>query len=118
MKIQYGLFFLTLVCGLYACQVDKKHADVLAKEELANLLVELYVGEAKMLNIVPVNDSAYKLFLPFEEALLKKNDISDSIIKTTFRYYLEHPIELEQVYDIVIDTLSLREQKASTIKPK
>lgn len=118
MKIQIGCIFLIVTGGLCACQFDKKQEGVLEKEELAKVLVELYAGEARMANTVLVNDSAYKLFLPFQEALLKKNDLPDSIIKITYHYYLEHPIELEQVYDIVIDTLSLREQKAGTIKPK
>lgn len=82
------------------------------EKQLADLMVEIYTGEARMTNLSLLNDSAIKLFRPFEEALFQKRGIPDSIMKVTFRYYVEHPVELERVYDVVIDTLSLREKKA------
>ncbi|MBK5277404.1 MAG: DUF4296 domain-containing protein [Bacteroidia bacterium] len=112
MKFAIGWFTIIVVCSFCACKPDKKQLGVLEQQQLAEILVEIYTGEARISNLSVVNDSAVKLFRPFEEALLKKKGIPDSILKTTFRYYVEHPVELEQVYDIVIDTLSLREQKA------
>jgi len=43
--------------------------------------------------------------------LLQAKGIPDSILKKTYSYYLAHPKELEQVYDAVIDTLVLRDQR-------
>jgi len=56
-------------------------------------------------------DSAMKLFLPFEQSVMKKRKISDETLSKTYRYYLEHPVEFEKVYDAVIDTLSLRAKR-------
>jgi hypothetical protein len=33
------------------------------------------------------------------------------VLKKTYAYYLAHPAELEKIYDSVIDTLALREQR-------
>jgi len=112
MKIRIGCLLVIVVCVLSACIQTKKPTGVLDEKELAELMVDIYTGEARMTNLSLVNDSAINLFQPFEEALLKKKGIPDSIIKLTFRYYVDHPVELERVYDVVIDTLSLREQKA------
>lgn len=103
---------LILICWLGACTQNKKPKGVLDEKQLADLMVEIYTGEARMTNLSLLNDSAIKLFRPFEEALFQKRGIPDSIMKVTFRYYVEHPVELERVYDVVIDTLSLREKKA------
>ena len=112
MKIKRSWLVLILICGLGACEPDRKPLGVLDEQQLADVLVEIYTGEARMSNLSLVNDSASKLFRPFEEALYKKKGIPDSVMKITFRYYVEHPVELERVYDVVIDSLSLREKKA------
>lgn len=112
MKIKIVVFAFLLVYGLSACKTDIKPPGVMEQGKLAELLVDMYAGEARMSGIPIMSDSAYKLFSPFEEKLLQKKGISDSVMKITFRYYVDHPVELEQVYDVVIDTLSLREKKA------
>ena len=108
-KIVWMSVMLASLAG--SCNTDKRPPGVLTKQELVDFLVEMYVAEARMAGISVVTDSSKKLFQPFEKSLLLKKGISDSIMKITYRYYIDHPIELEEVYDVVIDTLSLREQK-------
>lgn len=103
------LFVLTLIV---ACQKNEKPKEVLTQAQLSALLVEVYLAEAKLDAIAKPKDTAIKYFLPFEEKLLKRLNVSDSVLKKTYSYYLEHPKELEQVYDSVIDTLTLREQRS------
>ena len=108
-----GLFLLIVsVFLLHSCKSDKRPEGVLTQEAFSNLLVSFYVSEAR-LNTSPITrDSAMKLFLPFERSFLEKNKVSDEVLRQTYRYYLEHPAEFEKVFDRVIDTLSLREQRA------
>jgi len=110
------LIMLTL---LAACQKNAKPKDVLTQAQLSALLVEVYLAEARLDAIPKPKDSTIKYFLPFEEKLLKRLNISDSVLKITYTYYLDHPKELEAVYDSVIDTLTLREQRNQFVhKPK
>jgi hypothetical protein len=96
---------------LSSCQKAKKPEGVLSEQEIASLMVEMYVAEAK-LNTIPVSrDSAIRLFQPFENSYLQKRKISDEVLKKTYRYYLERPAEFEKIYDSVIDTLNLREKR-------
>lgn len=109
---------MILVLGFGACHRDKEPEGILSKEQLSALFVEFYLAEARIGNTTVVRDSALMLFLPFEESFLKEKGISDSVLRKTYTYYFSNPSKLEEIYDAVIDTLSLREQKASQPSPK
>jgi len=98
-----------------ACQKDKRPEGVLSPEELSKLMVERYLAEARISGKNMVKDSAMKYFVPFEEKLKAKHGVSDSTMRITYQYYISHSGELEKIYDSVIDTLSLREQKERTV---
>ena len=100
------------VLSLYSCKKPGPPDGVLSKEELADLMIEFYVAEGRLYTMGIQRDSAMKLFLPFEQSVMKDKKISDETLSKTYKYYLEHPIEFEKVYDSIIDTLSLRETRA------
>jgi len=104
--------------SLYSCKKAGRPDDVLSQEELADLMVEFYLAEGKINSLGIQRDSAMKLFLPFEQSVMTKKKVSDETLSRTYRYYLDHPLEFEKVYDAVIDTLSLRETKANRIQPR
>jgi len=104
--------------SLYSCKKAGRPDDVLSQEELADLMVEFYLAEGKINSLGIQRDSAMKLFLPFEQSVMTKKKVSDETLSRTYKYYLDHPLEFEKVYDAVIDTLSLRETKANRIQPR
>ena len=117
MKIAIGGMMMVLIFLLLnSCKTDERPPGVLSKEAFADFLVDMYAGEARLAGISMTPDSASKLFRPFEKRILEKKGITDSIMKITYRYYVDHPIEFEAVYDIAIDTLSLREQRAGLVQ--
>ncbi|MBS1680445.1 MAG: DUF4296 domain-containing protein [Bacteroidetes bacterium] len=101
-------FFLL---ALASCTQTDRPKDVLSQTQLSAFLVEVYLAEARTEAVPVPRDSSIRYFLPYEKKLLQKHNISDSVIKKTYAYYLDHPKELELVYDAVIDTLSLRQQR-------
>ena len=103
---------LALVC-MFSCQTKDKPKGILSQAQLSALLVDIYLAEARLDAIPKVKDSTIRYFVPFEQKLLQRHGVSDSVLKTTYDYYLANPKELEQVYDSVIDTLTLREQRAN-----
>lgn len=113
LKCYIGLVFF-IALALSSCQKEKRPADVLAPEELSKLMVDLYLAEARMTGQNIATDSALKFFIPFEEKLKLKHGVGDSIIRKSYQYYVAHPEQLEKIYDSVIDTLSLREQRERT----
>ena len=112
MNFRKILFSLTLLAFTGSCQKEKLPKGVLSKEELSALMVNIYLAEARLSVAMVPRDSADKLFKPFQAKLLKDRGISDSTMSITYQYYVQHPQELEQIYDSVIDTLALREQRS------
>lgn len=107
-----GVIFLLAGVVLLSCGKEKKPANILSHEEMAGVIVDVYLAEARLNGMLMKRDSAKQVFKPFEERLLSKKGIQDSTLKKSYQYYLDHSDELEQIYDSVIDTLSLREQRA------
>jgi Domain of unknown function (DUF4296) len=109
-KASCYLLVLMLVCS---CTKEEKATGILSKEEMAAVMVNVYLAEARLNSSLMVRDSARQIFKPYEDKLLSEKGIQDSVLKKSYLYYLEHTRELEQIYDAVIDTLALREQKAN-----
>jgi Domain of unknown function (DUF4296) len=109
--IRFVFFSLLLVLSFSCQEKEKEPTGILTKTELSAFLIEMYLAEARIDNIPIPKDSAIKLFLPYEEKLMKKFNLADSTLKKTYQYYIDHPKEMEMVYDAVIDTLNLREQR-------
>ncbi len=110
MKI--GILLIAPLLILYGCG-DRKNDEkknVLSQEQLSSLLIKIYIAEAVADNLPYLKDSSIKVFAPFEQKLLKSRNIPDSVLKATYQYYIENPKELEKVYDVVIDSLTLMEQ--------
>jgi hypothetical protein len=106
-----SIALMTSAVLLWNCQTEKYPDNILTQEQFSSLLVELYLAEAKLNGLAISRDSASKLFIPYEDSLMKKSGVPDSVLRNTYQYYFDHPQELEKVYEIVIDSLSLREKK-------
>lgn len=104
---------IVVFISLVQCKEEQKPASIMNEEEMVNLLVELYLAEAKISLTGIRRDSANKLFLPYEESVIASRGIPDSTLNKSYDYYFQHPDELEHILDAVMDTLNLREQRAS-----
>jgi hypothetical protein len=114
-RLVLSLVLITCIAG--GCEQSKRPPGVLSREEYASLLIDVYLTEAKLSQLPIQQDSAMRLYLAYEPELLSKQGLSDSVVRLTYEYYVNHPKELEQVYAAVVDTLSLREQKANQTEP-
>jgi len=112
-----GLIPIFIFLLLNACTADKRPPGVLSREQYTALLIEVYLTEAKLSQLPVTSDSTMRLYLAHEPELLKKFGLTDSTLNITYEYYVSHPSEFEKVYSAVVDTLSLREQKANTSQP-
>jgi hypothetical protein len=106
-------FTVLLLC--FGCDKEQPPKDIIPQEQLTKIMIDLYLGEAKLSNYSLPYDSANKLFIPYEESVLKKYGVSDSTLYKTYQYYFDHPTKLEELYGIVIDSLSLLERKSTGV---
>jgi hypothetical protein len=104
-----SILFLSL--AIIGCKGSDKPNDVLTPAQLSALLVDIYLAEARVDNMPGLKDTTIRYFLPRERTLLHNRGVSDSVMKKTYAYYLDHPKELELIYDTVIDSLTVYEQR-------
>ncbi|MCB0491124.1 MAG: DUF4296 domain-containing protein [Cyclobacteriaceae bacterium] len=104
---------IVVLIALVQCKQEQKPPHLLNEEEMVTMLVDLYLAEAKVTLTGIRRDSANKLFHPYEESIIASRGITDSTLNESYNYYFQHPDELEKILDAVMDTLNLREQRAS-----
>src|SRR6478736_685493 len=112
---KFGLVIIVMASALSSCTKEKKPADVLDKAQMTNFLIDVYLAEARLSSTIFIAESARHVFAPYEKELLQRRAMSDSTLKKSYQYYLEHPIEMQEIMDAVIDSLSLREQAAGQV---
>ncbi|SMG10422.1 protein of unknown function [Marivirga sericea] len=106
-KLIYIIAILTIV----SCSgKEEQPKGILPPEKMALILSDIYLAEHKAANIGLTLDSAKVVLKHYELKIFDDHNTTDSIYKESFKYYLDHPDKLEAVYDIVIDTVSLRDQ--------
>ena len=113
---KFGVVMIVMAATFCSCK-EKKPDNVLDKEQMTNCMIEVYLAEARLSSKIFIADSARHVFGPYEKQLLERKGISDSVLRKSYQYYLEHPDEMEAIMDAVIDSLSLREQAAGQVKP-
>ena len=110
-KTIFSLIMLTAI----ACQ-DGSNQIVMSREDMAAYLIDIHIAEAQVQNLRLKKDSAEVVFKIYEDYLLEKNGITDSLFISSYNYYLQHPKELEEIYAIVVDSISVRSSVDEVIR--
>ena len=110
MRLRGAVLILILSTSI-SCKKDKQPADILSQGQMVDWMLDIYLAEARTQSLAIGRDSIYRLFLPYQDSVMRQKGINDSLLQKSFQYYFEHPAKLEAIYDIVIDSLSLREQR-------
>ena len=106
------LYFLFVLIISFACtsSVDVPD-DVLGKEEMSNILLHIYIAEAKFSTSKRGDQSPKDLMMAYEKKLYEELNIKDSVYLHSMSWYLTNPKVLNEVYEVVMDSLRLRQQK-------
>lgn len=105
------LLCTALTAALFSCKQEEKEIPPLSRDQMVSLMMEIYLAEARTAAVPVGKDSAYRLFIPRQDSLMHHMGIQDSTLRASYSYYLQHPADLEAIYDAIIDSLSLREQR-------
>jgi hypothetical protein len=112
MGVRYRILGMLLV--LCSCQKpEQKPANVLSQEEMIKVLSEIYVTEEKVSRMGLTVDSAAKVFNYLQGRIFTETHVPDSVFKQSLSYYMDRPSAMEKVYSALVDSLQLREQRAS-----
>ncbi|HEY9045233.1 MAG TPA: DUF4296 domain-containing protein [Ohtaekwangia sp.] len=105
---------LLIVTGMWSCATkESKPEGILPPDVMSNTIAEVLLAEEKVNHLHLTNDSAKKVFAVMRGKVFQKTGVPDSVFDRSMNYYIDHPKELEQIYTALVDSLNLKEQRAS-----
>lgn len=106
--VMMSVFFVT------ACKSSgDRPANVLDHETMVRTLADIYIAEEKVRRLALSSDSTQLVFERLKGHVFEAAQVHDSVFRISMDYYMGHPKEMEQIYTALVDSLNLREQRAS-----
>jgi hypothetical protein len=106
-------FFLIVVALFFwAChhqptaQISNK--DVIAKEEMIQLLSDMHLADAAVQGLKINRDSSDKLYKLYYAQIFEKHKTNTTQFKKSLQYYTQHPEMMDQMYMKVVENLSIK----------
>ncbi|GAA3925039.1 hypothetical protein GCM10022406_08890 [Hymenobacter algoricola] len=112
------LLLLTLLLG--QCQRPEEALPpqpLLPKDKMVSLLVQIHLTEARVEATNLPADSSRALYRQLHKDLLWRQDVTDSLFQRSYRYYAVHEKDLDEIYGVVIDSLTRRKELLNAPKP-
>lgn len=104
---------------LLACSgKDDVPEGVLPQDKMVPILIDVYVAEGKVQNLRVPRDSAAAIFEAYEERIFTTHEVDRQTYLNSLTYYYDQPKKLELIYEIVLDSLNLREQRLKEVAEK
>ena len=95
-----------------ACSKKERVPEgILTKDQMVNVLAELYIAEQKISTLGIKRDSLNQIFSAMKGRVFEQTGMQESVFDTSLDYYVDHPKSLEEIYTVLIDSLNLREQR-------
>lgn len=79
---------------------------------MVRILADIHTLEALIEQSITYPDTAMMVFNKEQTDLLKAHGVTEANFKVTYQYYLNNLQEMDKLYEIIVDTLSVRESKA------
>lgn len=115
MEASKSIYFLAIFSFaiLISCSTKPSTPEgILSKDEMAKVLTEFYLKESKINSLQLNQDSALILFQYYKQQYSQEKNMPDSVIEKSYQYYLDKPADMSEIYDRIIDSLALKEQRA------
>ncbi len=87
----------------------KKPNDLLPKPQMVNILVALHLAEAEVVVKNYPSDTAKMYFKKKKEEILKSKKVKPDQFKSSYEYYVNNLKDMDEIYEKVVDSLSLKE---------
>ncbi len=107
------LFLLAVLLIFTACGKDDVAIpqDVLTKEQMVDLLIDIRIAEGMVGSVTMSEDSARAVFQAFEKRIFKEHQIDSVSYTRSHNFYLMHPNIYLEVTDAVLDSLKARNSR-------
>lgn len=106
-----NIFLVLILLTVLSCgESDNKPDDILPKEKMVEMLIDIHILESEIQNLRIKKDSSHLLYNSFEREIFKKNNVDKEVYRRSFEYYLNDVDGMEEIYDVVIDSLNYMEK--------
>jgi len=102
---------IVVIFFLAGCARTELPEDIMSEENLATLLLDMYIAEGRLNNRSASDFLPREIYPLYHQRILEKHNISDSVYMKNMEYYLTEPMAMNRVYDIIIDSLKLRQEE-------
>ena len=104
--------YLLILFIAFACspETEDKPLNLMTKEQMVAFLIDSHLTEGGLQTIKIEGDSLKLMFLDLEKELYIRHQIDSEQFMNSYHYYLEEVNDLSEIYDAIIDSLSLREK--------
>ena len=115
-KVSLFFFVFCMASALIGCGDEGVPEGILSEQEMIPIILDVYLAEGKVNELRVKRDSALAIFEVYETKILEKYDLTDSVYSNSLRYYYDHPLKLESIYETVLDSLNLMEKRLDETK--
>jgi hypothetical protein len=107
------IFCILSLAVLASCgqQGDNTPKNLLPEQKLVQILADVHVAEARIENRIVYPDTAMMLYGLEQQRILEAHGVEEQLFRDTYRYYLSDIKKMDKLYEIILDTLSVREAK-------
>ena len=97
-------FFIITSC------VNTNDIDIINKEKMVSILIEMHLTEESVMELKLPDDTSGIFYTEKEREIFRKYMVDEETYRKSYSYYFFRPIELESIYERVIDSLSFYQQ--------
>ena len=102
------IFFLLLPACL---SKEKPPQGVLHSDKMVAILVDIHIAEARANRIqLRSYDSIQAYYKKLEANVYQKHKVDSVTYRKSFRYYMDHMKQMDEIYTAVVDSLNVREK--------
>ncbi|MCE7991473.1 MAG: DUF4296 domain-containing protein [Roseivirga sp.] len=106
---------LVVVLSLFSCKKEEKVPEnILSKEKMVSLLIDLRIAEGRVATLTLSNDSSLNLFGELENKIFEDHGVDSLAYITSYQHYLLRPRQALYITDAVIDSLKVIQQIKET----
>lgn len=107
-----GLLLLGIFLAFTSCSNEvKRPEEIIPPDTLSQMLIEIHIAEAKVNQSKLPRDSALSYYVFLESEIMNKYNVDTSRYHQSMRYYTENIRQLDEIYEVVLDSLNLRKSK-------
>lgn len=109
MTRKYFAILLIILFSNCAENGNSKQNDILNEKMMINILTDIHLSESKINKKTLSADSISSLLTKQYAYILNKNNVKPNQLQNSIDYYLNHPIEMEAIYNTILVELSKKE---------